>query len=107
MEFWRTVQSNTLVSLPMTLKDAAGTAINITDMTVLFHMVDTATNTRKVDGGTITVIDAATGRVQYDWQDADVETPGTYYGYCVRTSGSKDAQHPLGRGLRIVIEPAP
>lgn len=61
-----------------TLKDGAGTAVDLTGETVRFHMTANLAGTAKVDAAA-TIIDAAAGRVRYTWQSGDTDTPGTFY----------------------------
>lgn len=70
-------QNDTSPSIQAALKDASGTAINLTGASVQFHMED-VTGTLKVDAA-MTVTDASNGVVQYDWVSGDTNTVGTYY----------------------------
>lgn len=57
---------------------ANGIAQNLTGATVKFSMESTRTGTIKVNAGTVTIVDAATGQVKYSWQATDTDTPGLY-----------------------------
>lgn len=70
-------QNDTSPSLQSTLKDAALNPINLTGASVRLHM-------KSVDGGfkvdeEMVVVNALQGVVQYDWQEGDTDTVGTYY----------------------------
>lgn len=60
-----------------TLVTAEGSAINLTDATVRFQMRLTMDRRFAVDA-VATVVDAATGRVRYDWLPGDLAAPGSY-----------------------------
>lgn len=70
-------QSDTSPSLQATLKDAAGTAINLNGCTVKFHMKSLAGAV--VINETMTIVNASGGVVKYDWQPADTDEAGTFY----------------------------
>lgn len=70
-------QNDTSPSLRATLKDGQQQAVDISGSEVKIH-VKSAGGTLKVDE-TMTVVDAASGVVQYDWQEGDTDTPGSYY----------------------------
>ena len=60
----------------------SGVAVDLTGKTVAFKMV-TSTGGEKVaeNAANVSVLDAATGDVQYQLQAADVDTAGTFYGW--------------------------
>ena len=99
---------DTLTPLACQLKqrDANGTlaAVNLTGLTVKFTLVNSA-GTKVVDEGTtgVTVTDAANGKVQYDFQTADVATAGTFYGWFTVYSGTEHDTYPAG-GRKLVIQ---
>jgi len=69
------IKSNdTSPAIQRTLKDATGTAVNLTGATVVFHMVEKNTDgslgTTKVNT-TANVVTPASGIVQYQWIAAD------------------------------------
>jgi len=58
---------------------ANGSPANLTGATgTVFTMVDGTVGTPKVDKGTMTVIDAVTGVVEYPWAAGDTDTSGEY-----------------------------
>lgn len=69
-------ENDTSPSLAATLKDAAGTVIDLTAATVRFHMRVSGA-AAKVDAAA-TVVSAANGTVRYDWVAADTDTVGTF-----------------------------
>ena len=81
------------------------TNVNLTGLTVKFQMV--------AEDGTVVVIETATGvtvnnatlgKVQYDFQAADVDTAGVYYGWFTVYDGTEKDTYPAkGRQLRITI----
>ena len=72
-------QNDTSPLLVVTLKDAAGNAIDLTSATVRFHMKKISQNTVKVNGY-VTALDDDGGRVRYAWQTGDTGTPGIFQG---------------------------
>ena len=79
-------------------------AVVLTGLTVKFTLVNSA-GTVVVNEATtgVTVTDAATGKVSYDFQAADVITAGTFYGWFSVYSGSEKDTYPAG-GRKLVIE---
>ena len=99
---------DTLTPLGCQLKQlsAAGvlSVVDLSGLTVKFSMSD-ASGTLIVNEGTtgVTVTDAANGKVQYDFQTADVDTAGTFYGWFTVYSGTEHDTYPVG-GRKLVIE---
>jgi hypothetical protein len=93
--------TRTVISATLQQMNDAGTAyepVNLTGMTVSFKMVrPDGTVKRALSSAAIT--DAPGGRVQYDLQAADVDEPGTFYGYFVITSGAETDHFPAERKL--------
>ena len=79
-------------------------AVNLTGLIVKFTMVSEAGTIvcNEVTTG-VTVTDAANGKVQYDFQAADVAVAGTYYGWFTVYSGTEHDTYPVG-GRKLVIE---
>ena len=99
---------DTLTPLAVQLKqrDANGTlsAVVLTGLTVKFQMVNSAGSTVVAETTTgVTVVDATTGKVQYDFQAADVATKGTHYAWFTVYSGAEKDTYPAG-GRKLVIE---
>jgi hypothetical protein len=99
---------DTLTPLGAQLKqrDANGalSAVNLTGLTVKFSMANSA-GTVVVNEATtgVTVTDAANGKVQYDFQTADVATAGTFYGWFTVYSGAERDSYPTGNKKLIII----
>jgi hypothetical protein len=70
-------QNDTSPSIQATLKDASGSAVDLSGATVKFH-VKSVDGTLKVNQ-TATLVDEDNGVVKYDWQAGDTDTVGTYY----------------------------
>jgi len=97
--------TRTVLSVTLKQKNESGveTVVDVSSGTVTFKMVDIA-GTEVISSGSVTSDDAANGQVSYDFQDADVDEPGTYYGYFVYTvSGETDHFPVKGRKLQINI----
>ena len=108
LETHRITVGDTLTPMGVQLKqrNTSGVlaAVNLTGATVKFSMV-AEDGTVIVDEATtgVTVTDAEEGQVQYDFQAADVEEAGTFYGwFTVYSSGERDT-YPKG-GRKFVIE---
>ncbi len=63
--------------LDATLKNADGSAVNLTGAAVTFHMRKRGATTAKVDAAT-TIVDAVAGTVRYSWAADDTDTEGMY-----------------------------
>lgn len=92
-----------LVSLYVQLTDGAGNAIDLTGQTATFTMVKVKDGATKVDAASAAIVTAATGQVRYDWQAADVDTPGLFRGFFQRHSGGLLGTHPSD-GTMLTIE---
>lgn len=102
-------KGDTLTPLGAQLKQkgSSGTydAVDLTSRDVKFKMVaedgtvkvaETASNVSKTD--------ASSGKVQYDFQAADVDTAGVYYAWFMVYAGTEKDTYPAdGRSLKIVI----
>jgi hypothetical protein len=99
---------DTLTPLGVQLKQLSTsgvlTAVDLSGLTVKITLVNEA-GTVVVNEGTtgVTVTDATNGKVQYDFQTADVATAGTYYGWFTVYSGTEKDTYPVG-GRKLVIE---
>ena len=70
-------QNDTSPSLQATLRDSALNPIDLTGASVRFHM-KSVDGTLKVDAA-MAVTNAEAGVVQYNWQNGNTDTVGTYY----------------------------
>jgi len=71
-------RGDTSPSIQSILKDAAGVAIDLTGATVSLHMKAVGESTLKIDEA-MTIVNATSGVVRYDWSSSDTNTAGTYY----------------------------
>lgn len=60
---------------------------------IRFQMRPSGSSVLKVDAAAV-FIDALTGRMRYEWQTADVDTPGLYLAWFEVTSAGKTFQIP-------------
>jgi|SRR6516164_6857234 len=70
-------QNDTLPVIQEYLRNADGTAINLSGASVAFHMMF-GDGTLKVNSGAV-IDNAVTGLVHYAWVGVDTNTAGTFY----------------------------
>lgn len=70
-------QNDTSPNLDATLKDAAGSAIDLAGATVRFHMRAIGASAAKVDAAA-TITDSDAGQVRYVWSAGDTDTLGSF-----------------------------
>lgn len=70
-------QNDTVPSIRASLENGSGNAVDLIDATVNFHM-RTIGGTAVTTDAAATVVNAASGIVQYDWLAADTDTIGSY-----------------------------
>jgi hypothetical protein len=99
---------DTLTPLAVQLKqkdvNGAIAAVSLVGATVKFTLVNSVGTViaNEVTTG-VSVTDQATGKVQYDFQAADVVAAGTFYGWFTVYSGTEKDTYPAG-GRKLVIE---
>lgn len=71
-------RNDTAPAFTATCTDADGTAVDISNSTVRFHMTD-STGTVVVDAAA-TIVSGPDGTVSYAWSAADTDTSGHYKG---------------------------
>lgn len=100
---------NTLTPLGCQLRqlgtDGLYAGVNLTGLTVMFTMIaEDGTVTVAETATGVSVITATSGYVQYDFQAADVDVAGTFYGYFNVYNGTEFDTYPAEeRQLKIVI----
>lgn len=70
-------QSDTSPPLVAILKDATGTAVDLTGSTIRFIMTNKSTAAIVVNQ-LATIVDATHGKVRYDWQTGETDVPTNY-----------------------------
>jgi len=103
MSIFRLKRNDTSPSLSVTLKDSAGTAVDLSGATVRFHMKVPNASSAKVDAAATVDSDPTTGVVQYDWQSGDTDTVGTYYAELEVTYGDASVESFPNNGNFVVI----
>jgi hypothetical protein len=84
------------------LRDATGAAINLSETTVRFVMVDE--QGQEVVNALATQIDEANGIVEYQWAAGDTDTPGLYLArWVITTSGFHQMTVPNNGDLLIQV----
>jgi len=97
-------QNDTSPALQATLKDYAGTVINLVGATVRFHMKDLSGSV--IVDAAMTVTNASGGVVRYNWQAANTVTAGTYSAeFEVTYSDLSVETFPNTDNIAIVITP--
>ena len=83
--------------------NGALSAVDLTDKTVKFFMVDEDGTDVVAETTTgVSVTDATSGQVQYDFAPADVDTAGTFYGWFRVYSDDEYDTYPAG-GRKLCI----
>ena len=96
-------QNDTSPALQVTLKDANGSAIDLSASTVRFHMREIGATTAKVDASA-TVSDADNGVVYYAWSAADTDTMGSFEAeFEVTFAGGEVESFPNNRFIQVEI----
>ena len=67
---------------------------DLTGLSVAFSMVNAATGAVKVSNAAATIVTALSGIVSYDFQSADVDTPGVYWGSFTVTQSGETNTYP-------------
>jgi len=99
-------QNDTSPSLRALLKDGDNLAIDLTGATVRFHMKSLEDNTVVVDASTTIVAPSTAGIVQYDWDNGDTATAGSYQGeFEVTFAGGAVETFPNKTNISISIKP--
>lgn len=83
-------------SAVLTYKSTAGvdTAKDLTGLSVTFTMINAATLATKISAQAATIVTAASGIVSYDFQAADVDTAGVYWGSFKVTESAETDTYP-------------
>lgn len=96
-------QNDTSPALQATLKDASGTAIDLSGSTVRFHMRQVGATSAKVDAAA-TVSDADGGVIYYQWSASDTDTIGSFEAeFEVTFSGGEIESFPNNRFIQVEI----
>ena len=99
-------QNDTSPSLRATLKDGDNIAIDLTGATVRFHMKSLEDKTVVVDADATIVSPSVNGIVQYDWDNGDTATAGSYQGeFEVTLAGGAVETFPNNTNISISIKP--
>lgn len=77
-------------------KDTSGVeqVKDLTGLSVTFTLINAATGAAKVSAAAATIVTAASGIVSYDFQAADVDTAGIYWGSFVVTESAETDTYP-------------
>jgi hypothetical protein len=99
------VRNDTKPYLDATLTDASGDAIDLTDTTVTFTMVNSETITsQKVLAQECTILNSGLGQVRYEWESEDTNTAGTYLGqFQIEYADESKLTIPTTDSLAIII----
>lgn len=87
-------------------QDGAADSAGLGDASsVVFNMANAETGAMVIEGGTVSIEDAATGLVRYDWEDGDTDAIGSYDAEFVVVVAGKPETFPTTGSIRIIIEP--
>ena len=75
---------------------------DLTGYTCTFTMINHADGTVVIDADSAMIVDAVNGLVSYEFDEADVQTPGVYWVTIKATSGGKVASFPVRPGDSVV-----
>ena len=101
----RRVEDTTKVySAILTAKSTAGvdTAKDLTGLSVTFTMINAATGVAKVSAAAATIVTAASGIVKYDFQAADVDAAGVYWGSFRVTESAETDTYPAAPNQGVI-----
>lgn len=98
-------QNDTLPYLDFGLvKDLNKTAHDLTGATVTFTMRNRKTDVVKIDGASVTLIDAAAGEVRYSWSSGDLDEAGYFNGeFQVTFADERILTFPAGEYIEIEV----
>ena len=65
-------------TLDVALRDDKNRPVDVTGASVVFHMRNTADDTTKISGASVTVLAAAKGEVRYSWTTTNTNTAGNF-----------------------------
>lgn len=88
--------------LRVQLMDPSGASADLTGATVVFNMA-TPDLVPKIARGAVTVIDAATGVVEYAWASGDTDTAALYLAEFEATYSGKALTYPNNGYFRVMV----
>ena len=65
-------------TLDVALRDDKNRPVDVTGASVVFHMRNTADDTTKISGASVTVLAASKGEVRYSWTTTNTNTAGNF-----------------------------
>ena len=65
-------------TLDVALRDDKNRPVDVTGASVVFHMRNTADDTTKISGASVTVLAASKGEVRYSWTTTNTKTAGNF-----------------------------
>ena len=65
-------------TLDVALRDDKNRPVDVTGASVVFHMRNTADDTTKISGASVTVLAASKGEVRYSWTTTNTNTDGNF-----------------------------
>ena len=96
------------LSAKLQKKDTNGATVpfDLTGKTVSFKLVLSKTPYTVVQSsGTVTIVNAAQGQVEYEFSTSDVNTQGVYNAYFIVSSGGATEHIPHDKSLVVNIHP--
>ena len=102
-------KDDTRIELGAQLIRPDGSVVNLAGLTVEFRLIKNSDGTDKVaqTGLNVTIVDAATGKVSYDFQAVDVDTAGVFSAFFIIVTGGDDTFPADGRKYLVeIVDPA-
>ena len=105
-QYYTVTEGDTLAPIQGIIYKGDGTPQDLTGATVKFNMRQADEGDMKVTEGAGAVVgNPSNGEVKYEWQDADVDTPGLYDGEFIITIGGKTLTFPNRNKIIVSVIP--
>jgi|SRR3990172_8147200 len=96
-------KGDTLRVLNAQLLNPDDTPVDLTSQSVKFNMTNVVTGVRKITSGSVSIVDILAGKVQYNWQAADVNEAAEYRGQFVRIQGTATEHFPVKEHILVIV----
>lgn len=79
------------------------TPVDLSGANVKFYVVNPVTDELLIDGETVTITDAANGKIRYQWTSGDTDESGVWKGEFVATYSDGDLTFPNTGFIPVII----